>query len=159
MPPLLSSQDTKGQSCLVCGSPDRACGGHPDNPEPIPVDAPRVRPHGPATALARAKVNGVDTIFKTTPEEAAANGWVLLGTEPDAEPEPVTPAEAEHEARSEVSARNTKRPVAQNEKRTLAEVPMRALRRQATQLGIATQGLDRSALVAAIQAQLPEPAG
>lgn len=115
---LLSSRELQGQACPVCGSPDRACGGHGPSAEVVPVDAGlsgKGKPRGPATIMARARVNGVETIFKTTPEEAERRGWTPIGAEALVEPEPETPAEvkakakAPNKARSSSSARNTSR--------------------------------------------------
>lgn len=100
---LLSSRDTKGRTCPVCGSPDRACGAHASN-EPVPIDAPASapgQPAGPATIQARARINNVDTIILTTPEEAARRGWTPL----TATPHP----EVANAARGPVSARNEAR--------------------------------------------------
>lgn len=88
--------------CPVCGSPDRACGGggHASS-EPIPVDLPGPgHPTRPATVKAAARVNGIDTIFMTTPEEAEARGWTIITDDP---------ADVADEARRSSSARNAKR--------------------------------------------------
>lgn len=102
---LLNSAKARGLACPVCGSPDRACGGHGHaGTDPVPVDAPYYAKGTPRTGSAKVKaravVNGMPTIFITTPEKAEANGWEVIAAD--------TPDVADAK-RPAVSARNEKR--------------------------------------------------
>lgn len=94
---LLTSTEGRG-GCPVCGSPDRSCGEVHTSDTRV-VDVPAAHRRQPATHFARAKVNGVETIFKTTEAEANARGWELVGVDfqplHKARPAPTPPTPAE----------------------------------------------------------------
>lgn len=139
MAPLLTSGGIKG-GCPVCGSPDRSCGEtHETGPVLDIPSGPGGRSNA-ATILATARVNGIETTFKTTPEEAAANGWKPVGDpEHKARPAPSSPKPVAPEPTGPVSGGN--------------EPNLRDLRAQAKAAGIPNyRKLNRTRLIEALEA-------
>lgn len=85
---LPSSPQTRG--CLICGSPDKSCGGHAETEvKAVSTSAPAGKFTGPIIEAIKPGPNGPYRV-RARLDEAEARGWKPIMPEPEtkAEPEP-----------------------------------------------------------------------